>query len=303
MTFEQALRMAGLLPRARDLVADGRIHRCDTEAKPGRRNGWFVLHPDGHGAWGDWGSGSGEALGHWRDETARIDPLAVARIQRQLAAQRDSERRARIDAMRKARAFWDASRPLRQPHKYIADKGLSQLGCAGLRVNGTLLVVPVWRETTLLSVQTIDETGAKRFWPGAPVKSGAFVLERSQAAVTAVVEGLATGLAVYQSMPLARVIVAFDAGNLVNVVDRIKPTGSVVIAADNDHGTEAKRGMNPGIQKAQTAAGIIGCGIAYPSGISGTDWADYMKEVGANARRRIERLILSQAKYVVQPMP
>lgn len=125
-------------------------------------------------------------------------------------------------------------------------------------------MVPVWHGDWLISVQTIGLDGVKRFWPGAPVKGGCVVLDRPRAAVTVLCEGLATGLALFQSMRQARVVVAFDAGNLLPVVDRLKPTGSVVIAADNDHATLAKRGFNPGLDKARNAAELIGCGVAYP---------------------------------------
>lgn len=75
------------------------------------------------------------------------------------------------------------------------------------------------------------------------MKGGAYVSDRPRVAVTAVCEGLATGLAIFQSLRMARVIVAFDAGNLIHAVGQLRPTGSVVICADNDHGTEAKRGL------------------------------------------------------------
>jgi putative DNA primase/helicase len=101
----------------------------------------------------------------------------------------------------------------------------------------------------------------------------------------------------------ARVIVAFDAGNLLAVVDRIKPAGSVVIAADNDHGTQAKRGVNPGLEKARNAADLIGCGVAYPQGIEGSDFADMLKELGEGAARRLERAVLAQARYVMAAGP
>lgn len=296
MNFEQALRSAGLHPR--DIVADGKWRRCATEDKPRRRNGAYCLHPDGRGYWRNWATDSD--INAWRDEAAtHAAPVDPARI----AAQRARERQQRIQAMRAAREFWERARPLKQPHKYISDKGLTPQGCAGLRTHRSLLVVPVWHGQWMVSVQTIDEDGSKRFWPGAPVKAGAYVLDRPRAAVTAIVEGLATGLAVYQSMPKARVIVAFDAGNLLHVVDRIRPAGSVVICADNDHATQARRGMNPGIDKARNAAELIGCGVAYPTGIEGSDWADYLRESGEGAARRLERLVLAQARYVMEAVP
>lgn len=296
MSFENAIRAAGLHPR--DVVADGKIRRCATESKPGKRNGWYVLHPDGHGAWGDWTSGTGAALGTWKDESAATQAISPAVLERQ-RQQRECERTDRIKAMRSAREFWRRASPFVGLHPYLARKGLSPLGCSSLRVYLDKLVVPVWHGDWLISVQTITEDGEKRFWPGAPVKAGCFVMDRPRAAVTVFVEGLATGLAVFQSVHQARVVVCFDAGNLLPVVQRLQPTGSVCIGADNDHKTMAKRGMNPGIEKAANAADLIGCGVAYPEGIEGSDWADAMVQWGARAGKRIEREILAKAKYVM----
>lgn len=300
MMFIDALRAAGLHPR--DVVPDGKIRRCTTESKPTKRNGWHVLHEDGRGFWGDWTSGTGEALGHWKDEKAEALGLSFE-VRERLQQQRQRERARRVTAVRAARAFWGAAQPMRRLHPYLERKGLSALGCAWLRVHDGLLVVPVWHGEYLVSVQTISPEGEKRFWTGAPVKGGALTLARPRAALTAVCEGLATGLATYQSVRQASVIVAFDAGNLLPVVQRLRPSGTVCIVADNDHGTLAKRGFNPGVNAARNAADLIGCGVAYPEGIEGTDIADCLKEWGEGAQRRVERLILGQARYVPAPVP
>lgn len=295
-SFEQSLRIAGLMPR--DIVADGKIRRCASELSPRKRNGWYVLHPDGHGIWGDWTTGSGQALGTWKDDNATsqaVSPEVIAKMQ----AQRENERAYRIQSVRSARAFWHKCHPLSLPHPYVQNKGLEPLGCAGVRTHDGLLVIPVMLGDSLISIQTIDAKGEKRFWPGAPVKAGCFVMARARASVTVFVEGFATGLAVFQSVRNASVIVCFDAGNLTPVVSRIRPSGSVVIAADNDYKTMVKRGMNPGIEKATSAAELIGAGVAYPQGIEGTDYADMLKEIGEGAHRKIERAILAKAKYVM----
>ena len=295
-SFEQSLRIAGLMPR--DIVADGKIRRCASELSPRKRNGWYVLHPDGHGIWGDWTTGSGQALGTWKDDNATsqaVSPEVIAKMQ----AQRENERAYRIQSVRSARAFWHKCQPLSLPHPYVQNKGLEPLGCAGVRTHDGLLVIPVMLGDSLISIQTIDAKGEKRFWPGAPVKAGCFVMARARSSVTVFVEGFATGLAVFQSVRNASVIVCFDAGNLTPVVSRIRPSGSVVIAADNDYKTMVKRGMNPGIEKATSAAELIGAGVAYPQGIEGTDYADMLKEIGEGAHRKIERAILAKAKYVM----
>lgn len=293
--FRATIEASGLRPR--DVSPDGKWHRCATDDKPRKRNGAYCLALDGLRGWfKNWATDVN--LNDWagtdtRSATKRVFDEANSR------RQRERDRAYRVQSIRSARAFWQASRPLNRPHAYIERKGLSPLGCSALRTNDGLLVVPVMLGDALVSVQTIAVDGTKRFWPGAPVKAGALVLDRPRAAVTCVVEGLATGLAVYQSMPKARVIVAFDAGNLLPVVSRIRPTGSVVICADHDHKTLALRGINPGLNKARSASELIGCGVAHPQGIEGTDWCDYLAEVGEGAARKLERAVLAQARFVM----
>ena len=59
-----------------------------------------------------------------------------------------------------------------------------------------------------------------------------------------------------------------------------------------------KIGTNPGVEKATNAAELIGAGVAWPTGIEGSDWADYLKEIGEGAHKRIERAILGKVKFV-----
>lgn len=301
MRFEDALRRWGLLSPDQ-VYADGRWHRCPTTEKPRSRNGAYRLALDGEVGWyRDWANPKG--MQTWRLDDPSV-PRRVVDV-REIRARRDRERAERVAAMRGARQFWNSSKPMRELHPYLARKKLAAQGCAGLRVSGALLVIPVWHGEWIVSVQTINEAGEKRFWTGAPVKAGCYVIERKGAALTVLVEGFATGLAIYQSMRAARVVVCFDAGNLLPVVARVKPAGTVVIAADNDHETEARIGVNPGLKKAREAAQVIGCGVAYPEGIQGSDWADALIEWAGEPdprsrrapqppHRRIERLIQAQ---------
>lgn len=291
MTFEQALQASGLLPRA--IVADGKWRRCPTLDKPKKRNGAYVLHADGRGYWRNWATDSD--INSWADKSvAHSSPVDLAAIERR----RQQERAQRLRAIEGARAHWARCAPAHGLHPYLERKGLSAVGTQALRIWGNALVVPVLWKGRIISLQSITPDGQKRFWPGAPVKGGALVLDRPRAALTAVCEGLATGLAIFQSVRNSRVIVAFDAGNLSPVVDAMRPSGSVVICADDDHGTEARRGFNPGREKATNAAELIGAGVAWPEGIEGTDWADALAEWGVSAHRRIERQIQAKARYV-----
>lgn len=293
--FRSALESSGMRPGS--VAPDGRWHRCATDDKPRRRNGAYCLALDGlRGWWRNWATDNG--VNEWRGLDVRTAARRVADENR-AALQRATDREQRRRAVVAARAFWARCALLTSRHPYIAGKGLSALGCAGLRVYGEMLVVPVTVDGALTSVQSITPAGEKRFWKGAPVRGGAYSLLRPRSALLCIVEGLATGLAVFQAVRQASVIVAFDAGNLLPVVDRMRPTGAVVIAADNDHRTAARVGINPGLDKARNAAELIGCGVAAPSGIEGSDWADALKEWGDDAPRRIEREILAGARFVM----
>ena len=269
--------------------------RYKTVDKQGKRNGavkWM----------GDHGFVQNHAtmteVGIWRGDDAEQVRMPTAADLAAIERRRQQERAQRLRSIEGARAHWARCAPQHGLHPYLERKGLSAVGTQALRVWGDALVVPVWWKGRIISLQSITPDGQKRFWPGAPVKAGALVLERPRAALTAVCEGLATGLAIFQSVRNARVIVAFDAGNLSPVVDTTRPTGSVVICADNDHGTEARRGFNPGREKAANAADLIGAGVAWPEEIEGTDWADALAEWGVSAHRRIERQIQAKARYV-----
>lgn len=292
MSFENAMLASGLIPGA--IVADGRWRRCKTTDKPKKRNGAYVLYQDGRGFFKNWATDV--ELNSWRDGSASIRLPSPEELAQREESKRQ-ERTRKIGAINAARAYWAKAQPLRG-HPYLTNKQLSMTGCTDLRTDGKAILVPVFWGDRITSLQAIYADGQKRFWSGAPVKGGAYVLDRAKAAVTAFCEGLATGLAIFQSVRSARVVVAFDAGNLVHVVERMKPTGSVVICGDNDHATMARRGFNPGIDKATNAAELIGAGIAYPKDIEGSDWADALIEFGEGAHKRIERQILAEARYV-----
>lgn len=292
MQFEQALRVAGLRPRT--ILADGKWRRCATEDKPKKRNGAYKLALDGRIGWfRNWALS--DDLNTWRaDGDTRIAPVDWDRINRQ----REQERRDRLMAIQAVRRFWSVLGPMQALPAYLGNKHLTAQGCAGVRMWRGQIVIPITQAGKLVNVQLINSQGRKLFWKGAPVQGGCYVLDRQGAALTAVCEGFATGLAVYQAVRLARVIVAFDAGNLLPVVQAVRPSGNVVLVADNDHGTQARRGFNPGIEKAQNAASLIGCGVVWPSDIEGTDFADALIEYGQGGHKRIERQIQGAARYV-----
>ena len=287
--FLNTLLASGL--RARDVVPDGKWHRCPTNDKPRKKNGVFLLTLDGRrGVFKNYALDTDFSI--WTDgkplsESDKRDMTALATLARA------QERRRREIAMRSMEAHWHSLQPLRGGHPYLEAKGLRVDGCAGLRVDDDKLVIPMRKGGRLMSLQTITTEGEKKYRAGCPVGGATFDIERRSAQLTCYAEGFATGLAVFQCLPLARVRVCFDAGNLVRVAEEVgRRPGMAVVCADNDW-TGAR---NAGIEKGSAAAELLGCGIAYPQGIEGSDWADALQEWGSSARVRVE--VMRGAKYV-----
>jgi putative DNA primase/helicase len=273
MDFSNFCHAAGLVPR--EIVRDGKWHRCATESHPGSKNGAYKLTVDGDfGLAQDWAIHPEPLI--WKpDASIQVAPIDRAAIERRRA----EERRQISMAIRSARDYFDACRPLREGHPYLVRKQLDMAGCFGLRTDDAgWLVVPMQINGAFGSVQRISPDGEKLFWSGAPTRGASYTIERRGASLSVLCEGLATGLAIFAAVPTARLVVAFNAGNLMRVAEALPRRGMVVVAADNDLATEQRTDTNPGVKAAQEAAAVLGCGIAVPTGIVGTDWLDYRNE-------------------------
>jgi putative DNA primase/helicase len=279
--FAAWLESLGLRPRG--IAADGRWRRCPTESHPRKKNGAYCLAPDGRIGWAqDWATMDEPAT--WRPDAAEAPALPDYREIRQ---RNEAEKARRTRAIAAARAFYERCSALVGGHPYLEAHGLDMTGCRGLKRDprGRLLV-PMGRRGALLSLQRIDAAGEKRFWPGAPTAGTSLTLERPRAALTVLCEGLATGLALYAAVPQARVVVAFTSGNLARIARELPRRGMAVVAADNDHATAVRIGRNPGVDAAREAAELLGCEVAVPEKIQGTDWCDFRQERLAALRER-----------------
>mgnify|MGYP001587429919 CR=1 FL=1 len=269
MNFLEHAQSCGLI--LDHIIDDGRWHRTKTTDHTHKKNGAYVF--DGRtGAVQNWAT-MAEPL-TWRPEREYVAPIIDRAV---IARKKAEQRRSLVVATQAAREFYASCEPLQGGHPYLESHQLTMTGCYGLRIDATgWLVVPVRLDGNVMSVQRISPAGEKKFWHGASVKGGSYLIERRGAQLTVLCEGLATGLAIFAAVPVTRIVVAFNSGNLSKV--HIPRRGLVVVAADNDHATAERIGHNPGLKAAQDAAQAIGCGIAAPSGIVGTDWADYRVE-------------------------
>lgn len=291
MSFYKFAQAHGLII---DQVIEGRWVRTKTTDKPGRRNGAYKFM-------GDVGFVQNHAtmdeVAVWRPDKP-ISPDEALRISKESRERRRREARLQAEAVRAMREHWNSLPPLIGEHPYLVRKQLSMMGCKGLRLDGDLITIPVYRQGQIISLQTIAPDGTKKYRYKCPTKGGAYTLRRPGAVVTCLAEGFATGLAIYQTLTNANVIVCFSDGNLVTVAKELKVTGMAVVCADNDWETKNKIGRNPGIERATEAAQAIGCGIAYPEGIFGTDWADALVEWGEAGPGKLRTEIMRGARPI-----
>jgi putative DNA primase/helicase len=303
--FRAAIAAAGLEPP--DVIeGDGLLHRFNSSGKRGDRAGWYKLHLDARpaGIFGDWRTGYCQSWSARRafssPDEQRAHRERVARRQREAEAARAAESAAKSALARK---FYQQAQPLVR-HPYLDKKGIA--GPAGLRVevstalknengepltalHGLLLLVPIYSKGVLVALQLIDSAGAKRF-VGSPA-GGAFVIGRMAGAQrVALVEGLATGVSVYEAIGWPTVV-ALTAGNLLAVAKRVRqlcPYAEVLIAGDNDLSGVGQRAAE---EAARAVAGLV----ALPS-TPGSDWNDVATRHGIDSvRAGIERRVRVRA--------
>lgn len=145
-----------------------------------------------------------------------------------------------------------------EEHPYCTKKGISAEGArvADLKddegkIQKNILLIPVYKNNRISSLQRIWPNGFKAFWPGGDVAGGYAVLATPEEPkdVIFIVEGWATGKTVRAAMNKP-VIIAFNAGNLLPVAQIMRekyPDAKIIIAADNDQWTLVNGKIPPGI--------------------------------------------------------
>lgn len=298
--FAQAIHATGMVPPAH-ILPDGKLHRFDPDGRGNGRNGsgWYALHLDGvpAGIFGDWRAGFTQTwCSKATSEMTQGEQDEWRATIRAMQAQRHAETLQRQqDAAGLALRHWQAATPARVDHPYLARKGVQPYG---IRAAGSALLVPM-RCTAgkLHGLQTIFADGTKRFTAGGK-KQGCYHAIGKPDGVLIVCEGYATGASIHAATGQA-VAVAFDAGNLAHVAVALHakhPTLVLVIAADDDWGTEG----NPGMTQARSAALAVGGQVVKPRFPAGrppkaTDFNDLHALAGLEAVRACFANILEHA--------
>jgi putative DNA primase/helicase len=133
----------------------------------------------------------------------------------------------------------------------------------GAKFHKGALVIPLWADGELCSLQFIQPNGDKKFLTGGRVKGCCFLIGTVRGARTlCIAEGFATAASIHEATghPVA---VAFNAGNLLEVAKRARrkfPDLPLILCADDDFRTPG----NPGLTMATAAAKVVGAKLAVP---------------------------------------
>lgn len=285
--FRGVLAEAGLAPG--EVVADGKLHRCPTTDKPQARDGWYVLHPDtpASGAFGNWRTGLSDTWTATEERT--LTPQERERLRQRVEVDRKAREKAEQERHAEAAATVRsilAEAPDCQAHEYLTRKKVDP--CAGLKVarDGRLVVPVLGADGKAQSVQFIDQGGGKRFLTGGKVAGGFFAI-KGKSGPLFLVEGLATGLTVAEATGRT-VLCAFNAGNLLAVARMARkkyPERHIIVAADNDTGTDGNPGLTAGTAAALDVGGKLALPV-FPEGAAGTDFNDLAAVAGLEEVKR-----------------
>lgn len=257
--FRLAIVNAGITP-PEQIIDDGKLHRFPTNEKAGNKDGWYFLHSDGvpNGQFGCWRS---DIESSWKADLGRpYTPKELERLKEQsskIFIQRQVERK---EAQLRAKSIWDKATEAID-HPYIVKKGIRPYIA---RQYMGILVIPLYQQKEIASLQFINKDSEKQFLKGGTV-SGSYceigaIVEPSPICIC---EGYATGATIHEATSYP-VIVAFNAGNLYKIAKLIKtqyPNFDLIIAGDDDFQNE----KNPGRKSATEAALATQARLVFPS--------------------------------------
>ena len=206
---------------------------------------------------------SGERFVWHAKEQGKLSPAgrdARRSLMEKARQEADEERgRLRAAASHKAAELYKAAEVARADHPYLVKKGI--LPCGEIRQHGAQLLIPVYVDDKLASLQFIEADGTKRFLTDGETKGGCLLLG-APSQIVCVAEGYATARSIHEATGHA-VAVAFNAGNLLAVSQGLRSRlsdASLIICADCDQWTEG----NPGLSEARKAAQAVGAKLAIP---------------------------------------
>jgi len=268
-SFREAMQASGI-QYSGDIIADGRLHRFYIDGhKPSSLNGAYTLHLDGcpAGFFQDFKTGLSQT---WRSGSGfQVSYALLKQIQEAKLTRKSEMHQKHTEAANKAVYIWSQSNPIikQSEHAYLLKKRIQP---HDTRLYRDALVIPIHNESDqLVNLQFITPVGDKRFLSGGR-KRGCFHIMGDLSEKILICEGFATGASLYADSK-QRVVIAFDAGNLLPVAKNIRELAldsEIIICGDNDL-------SGIGQSKAREAALSIGAKVLIPP-VPDQDWNDVL---------------------------
>ena len=182
------------------------------------------------------------------------------RGRRQQAAAEKAESQAA--AAQQAQADWKKLKDTDAEHPYLIAKHIGPHG-AKETPDGRQLVIPVFIDEKISSLQYISGNGDKLFLKGGKIAGGYYRIGGKPNGTIYIAEGFASGATVREARVKGRCwwrsLTATSSGRRVRCA-RKYPDIKIVIVADNDLKTDG----NPGVTHARKAAAAVGGTVIVP---------------------------------------
>jgi putative DNA primase/helicase len=229
-------------------IIDGEFHRLPEQGKkPSDDAVWYIGRELDNGLiyvnYGNFRTGE-QCEWNSRGDTRQLsssDRAAIDKARQGIEAKRKADNEI---AASKAEQKWQNATPADHQHPYLVKKGIQP---NGIRQMGDDLIVPVFIDGKISSVQRINATGNKRFLKGGQTRSGYYQIGEFGDQIY-IAEGFATGASIHEATGEG-VVVAYNAGNLLPVAQGLREDSDkrIVVAGDDDRFTNG----NPGRAKAE----------------------------------------------------
>lgn len=279
------------------ILADDKKNRYQIAGEK-KKNGIYQLKiTDGFGV--GWARNHREGITHkWHSKVKRklsIDEKKAIkeRIEAEQHAKEQEQREAAKAAQARTGQIW-ARAQATGSSDYITRKLIAPMSC---RYSHGTILVPIYIENKISSIQFIAASGEKRFLQNGKIKGGYVALAEADDDKSTIIicEGWATGCSIRMALGLP-VVCAFNAGNLVDVAQVIRkrnPEARIIIAADND----AKNEINVGIEKAKQAAVKIGAHTIWPE-FESDEYSDFNDLHALSGLEAVKLRILAAASDI-----
>ena len=264
-----ALNNSGL--QIRDLLVDGRIHRCHSSAKKKKnKDGWYVVNKfQGNlfcyfGCW----------ITVEKNRVSSLESMSRKDWKKIWEKTKMNEKDSINNAHKKASEMLNKCIPANNDHPYLQKK---KIEAHGILQFGTMLIIPIQNcADEIVSYQLINRLGEKRFMPTGILKGCYHIIKGTTGnKQICICEGFATGASINEATGYT-VVVAMSASNMAEVSNHFSKKSEIILCCDND----STKKDNIGIETGKTIKQKINCEMVFPEGIEGSDFNDLASEKG-----------------------